>query len=405
MADGRNVQKARDGELWIGGLRLSQIASSVEVPKAWTQVRTSVLESDTARTQKVLKEVSFTLSLFHRSETRLKAVLDYWESFDRENLMPVVWGIAGPIAVGQPVGVSCVEPLQGGISGTAEDVLRLNLTATLGAPLVEGILRSSQTRTGQQPMFSSNTSDYATQRINISSGQVNTATVTDSHTQHEKAAIIATTGSIDGEDGERPTLSFNIPTGEDWDTGDLTANDAKSLTIGHTVDGTVVNKTVPQNRPNFYTHETTASVYDAIEDLSWDDGFRINVVSQTNPQGVETSVRFSGSQGGSDKDIIFAASNEIPTGGPFRGSDSGTDGGLTMRIFTATGTGGSTVRTGRGQAIDADGHDLPATAVAILEDGFTQVGVQFAVPARSDSSTWDFTPRYSIAVVADGDYG
>ena len=62
------------------------------------------------------------------------------------------------------------------------------------------------------------------------------------------------------------------------------------------------------------------------------------------------------------------------------------------------------MRTGRGDAIPADGHNLPASAVAIIEGGFTQVGVQYAVPARSDSSTWDFTPSFSIATVADGDW-
>ena len=404
MADGRNVQKARDAELWMGGLRLSQVASSISVPQSWVSVKTSTLDSEVSRSTKILKDVSFSLSIFHTSETRLKAIRDFWEGKNGDDLLPVVWGIAGPIAVGEPVGVTCVEPLQGNITGMAEDVLKLELTATLGAPLVEGILRSPQTRTGMEPMFSTASADYATQRVNVTSGMVNSGTFTDSHNQHELAAIIATTASITGEDGTRPSLSFNIPTGEDWADGDLTANDAKSLTIGHTVDGTLINKRVPQSRPNFYTHETTASVYDAIEALVWDDGFRIFQNSTTNPAGLETSTTFEGSRFGRDQDLVFAASNEIPTGGPFRGSADGTDGGNTMRIFTATGTGGSTVRTGRGDAIPADGHNLPATAVAIIENGFTQVGVQYNVPARSDSSTWDFTPSFSIATVADGDW-
>ena len=238
--------------------------------------------------------------------------MDFWEGKNGDDLLPVVWGIAGPIAVGEPVGVSCVEPLQGQITGMAEDVLKLELTATLGAPLVEGILRSPQTRTGREPMFSSETADYATQRVNVTSGQVNTGTFTDTHNEHELAAIIATTSSIAGEDGTRPSLTFNIPTGEDWEDGDLTANDAKSLTIGHTVDGVLVNKRVPQTRPNYYLHETVATVYDDIEDLTWDDGFRIFQNSTTNPQGQETQSTFEGSHFGSDQDLVFAQSNQIP---------------------------------------------------------------------------------------------
>ena len=55
MADGRNVQKARDAELWLGGLRLSRIASSISVPQSWVQVKTSTLDSEVSRNDEDLE--------------------------------------------------------------------------------------------------------------------------------------------------------------------------------------------------------------------------------------------------------------------------------------------------------------------------------------------------------------
>lgn len=398
-ASDRNPVKATDAELWIGGLRCSDIASNIQIASPWTQPTVSVLSDENRRTQKVLKGGNFQISLFYREETRLQNVMEYWDLQPPDDPLYIVWGIQSRIAVGKLVGVACVEPGVSSLAGTADDVFRLNLDATLASPMIRGVLRSSQTRDGREPMFSGDTADYASQHINVPGpAVVNTSTFTQSRTGHGRSAIIATVGSITGEDGTRPRLTFNIPGGEQWRNGELTVNDAKSLTIGHTVDGTLINKTVPQGRPNYFLHETVATVYEDIENLTWPDGFHIFQLA-----GGTNQVIFEGSLFGRDSDLVFAAGNEIPTGAPFRGTANGTDGGAMMSIFTATGSGGSTVRTGQGKAIPVDGGYLPATQIAILDDPFTQVGAAFSVPARSDSTSWDFTPHFSVATVTDGD--
>ena len=90
---------------------------------------------------------------------------------------------------------------------------------------------------------------------------------------------------------------------------------------------------------------------------------------------------------------------------PFRGTYKGTLGGVGLQVETATGTGGARVYVGHGLVVPADEHDLPTSAVAIINGGATQIGIRAVYPQVDLlSPAYNFSLRYNLSYVIDGVY-
>ena len=148
--------------------------------------------------------------------------------------------------------------------------------------------------------------------------------------------------------------------------------------MAHTVDGTLVEKSVGP----YGAHHTAENVVEDIEALRWADGFHIFSEWQTDARNNYLGVRFTGSQGGATKDIVFPSKNNVPAGAPWRGSDSGTLGSTMIRLFSQTGSGGSAVRKYLSPLVPIDEHhlDKPVSWAGIEDRAITQLGIEVRNP-------------------------
>ena len=389
------VLVAKDSELWVDGIDTRPMATQITVGPQLVERSNTRSSSDVAQTQPVMAQGNLEMSAFSEATEDFNFLRAQWTAAaSGEYLAPIAWSAgAGGMLVGNHAGATMISPKTSPVaSAAAEELVSHSFGGSWHRREVFGELRSTQTASGRHPVDSPMTSDYATQAINTVGPDIYTDSVNVGSVGIPVAAF-AVAKSITGATGSPPQASFTI-TDTAWLSGQLDAANSKNLTIGHTVDGNLVSLTIPQDRPNYYTHETVATVYEDIERLVWTDGFRIERVGTGNP------VVWRGNRYGADEDIVFDSNNEIPVGSPFVGTFNGTGHSTKFRIVKATGSGGSRVFTPISDFYECDEHDVPAVAVGIDEAGVEQLALQFQVP--QEATPYNFSIAYSICYIIDG---
>lgn len=401
MATGLSSLPAKSNDLWVAGWNASADSYQIRHMIAAASEDVSVMDSGIAQTHKDVPDGDFTISAFYRSQGTAERIYKRWLEEPGEEPLPLLMAAGDGISVGEAVIAACVEPVSLSMGGSAKTAIRLDATLKLNGQLIFGILRSSQTSVGNRPLRTTAPTDLATLAVNTASGVVRTPVVATTSTASKPSALIGSINTMTGDDAEKPTITFDLTGSTTWKDGAVRGADVgKTLTIGHTVDGVLVEKTIGP----WSLDVTTATVQEDIERLRWADGFHIFIVANQNPQAQDTEWILTGNQGGSDKDIEFSATNTIPTGAPFTGSDSGTDGAAAAQLNTSTGSGGSRVFVGRGDIVPADAHDLPAQMARIIPEGFSQSSIALNVPPRQvGAPLYDFSVGYTIATITDGD--
>ena len=386
---------AADAELWVDGVDTRPLASQIMVGPQSVEVSATRLRDKLSKTQPVQLTGNLTLGVFNDGSTAFQTLNSNWLSAAAGSyIAPIIWSKgAGGLTIGSAAGATMISPKSAPVTAaSSESLITHSFGGSWHAREVFGALQSSTTASGRHPVDSPMTSDFAVQAINTVGPDIYTDSVAVSAVGKPVEAMAAVKG-LAGTIATAPTATFAI-TDTAWRSGILNAANSKSLTIGHTVDGSVVNLKVPVDRSNYFTNETVATVYEDIERLRWADGFQISVTTSGN------NVTFTGNQQGADKDIIFAAGNEIPVGSPFTGTYSGTGHNTKFRIVSATGSGGSRVFTPLSDFYDCDEHDLPAVAVGIEEAGLEQIAIQFQVPTAG--TPYDFSIQYSLSYIVNG---
>ena len=275
MADGSGVLPAKSNDIWIDGYRAT--ASTTRITPDFTPPTTDVTVVSSAQGQihKDVLDGNLTLELLYKQDAHEDHVARQWDSgVAGARAIPVVIAHGDKIRIGQVVSIICVQPDNMTLTEEAKNVVRMTLTATWDGAAVTGVLQSTQAATGNLPMVSTDTSDYAVQAINNRGPDTHTPTVT-VPAQNTPIGIIGTIGSQIGSDASRATVTFNLPAA--WQTG-VVPNSADNSVIR------VTHKGVTRSTRLFYAGDQVSTIFNEISDFQWDDGFEINHESRTHAQ-------------------------------------------------------------------------------------------------------------------------
>ena len=379
-----NTLSSKDAQLWIGGLQANADTTSVTANIAAATQDVSTIGSALGQTWKETIDGDITLSLLYKNRAHEQRLYRFWDdAVARGEIVTAVWSLGKRIAIGEPVAIACLKATDLSLTSQPKDVLRLELSAVLDGGFVAGVLKSTQTAAGNEPMTSTATSDFGLQAISNRGPATHTPTVA-VDAADKAIGIIVTMGAQVGSDAARATVTFNLPLA--WQGGTV-PNSADNMVMR------VTHKGVTRSTRVFYGGDQLSTIFNEISDFQWDDGFEINHESTSR-----TQVTFTANRYGTDENMIWEASNPAP----FRGSFTGAEGGVTIQAETATGTGGARVYVGQGAAVEADQHDLPVSAVAIAPSA-AQIGLRVAYPEVDLlSPAYNFSVRYNLAYAVDG---
>ena len=334
---------------------------------------------------------------------KLKAFIRKWRETatdTKADFLPFLWA-AKEMLVGSDVGFTLLNPKNETFNLNSGDVASGDLTGSWNSVLGEGELVCGSAGANTNLLTTDDDSDFAALwTIGGRQADYYSPSVAVSNTTGAAVGALVRVKEHVGNDAEVPTLTFPLASAANWRLGVVRGADiGKTFRIGHTVDGQIVYKTFGPWSLNV----TTATVQEQVEAARWADGFHIFITANQDQHGNDTEWIFRGSHDGADSDIVFPSDNEIPTGAPFRGSDSGTDGNMQIRVVKATGTGGSRVFTPLSDFYPADKHDLPLEIAIVDTTGLTQIALQARLPVKQPSETaYDFQVRYLIGVIVNG---
>lgn len=336
---------------------------------------------------------------------KLKAFIRRWREVaadTKADFLPFIWA-ASEMAVGKDVGFTLLNPKNETFNLGSGAVVSGDLTGSWNRVLGEGTLVCSSADAGDNIISTDDDSDFeALWQIGGSGADYYSPVKAVSNPSGAAVGLLAHVKEHVGNDAEVPTLTFRFDSATaDWRSGVFGAADGgQTMRVGHTVDGQVVYKTFGP----YGSSQTTATLYEDIERARWADGFRLFYsMLGADHQGNDTGITFTGSQDGADSDIIFPNDNVMPSGAPWRASDSGTDGDLQIRLVKVLGSGGGRTYIPITDFHPADKSDTPLFLAAVDLSGLSQVALHARLPARGPGEDgYDFQIRYLIGSVVNG---
>ena len=391
-----------DGEVWIGGyLALSSQQTFELTMSTMIQDGTAGKRQWRYRQSVGLSEGNMSLSGFYQRSLDLQRFLRRWNSTDKDD-KPILafWAADNALEVGEYAGITYVVPSGAPVGSGTGTLATLNLSADWTGDYHEGEIKSPHVRDGSNVIEAKADADTVLLQIDGVGGVKRSALAAIADVTGRALAGF-TVSEIVGDDANPPEIDFVYPAGQQgWRIGTIPAGDTlKTIQISHTVDGRKITKTVGP----YGTHNLVSQVLEDIERLRWPDGFRIFYSEADDPAnpGSNTGVTFRGNLGGVNQDLIFEAANAIPGGAPFRGSETGENGDTEVRLFSQTGTGGSAVRVYLTPYVKAEAHDIPVVEAAVVENGFTQLGLEVKTPVLTQPAVYDFQVRYALWYVPE----
>ena len=277
----------RDSELWVDGIDTRPFASQIQVGPQSVDRPATRLSDKVIRTQPVILSGNLQMTAYNDASVGFNLLRDRWATNASSGyIAPIFWSYyPGAITVGAQVGATYITPLTSAVpTAGSEELVTHAFGGTWQSTEIYGALQSVTTAAGRHPVDSPMSSDYATQAITTVGPDIYTAPST-INAAGRPVAILAAVSSLTGTTGTRPQASFTV-TDTAWLSGTLNAANSSSLTIGHTVDGSVVNLRIPQDRPNYFTGETVATVYEDIERFALGGWFSDRACRNGEPGGL-----------------------------------------------------------------------------------------------------------------------